>query len=143
MVEEAGGHVLVDERDLWPDGQFVTTQLIVATEFLDAHPDVVKRLLEGQVAANEFVNAHADEAQATVAAAIRQLTGSETDPAILARAWRNLEFTCDPIATSLAESASHAEKLGLLEPTELDGIYDLSLLNDVLSDAGMEEVTQP
>ena len=44
MVEEAGGHILVDERDLWPEGRFVTTHLMVATEFLDAHPDVVKRL---------------------------------------------------------------------------------------------------
>ena len=31
MVEEGNGHVLVDERDLWPDGEFVTTHLIVAT----------------------------------------------------------------------------------------------------------------
>ncbi len=30
MVEEGGGHVLVDEADLWPDGEFVTTHLIVA-----------------------------------------------------------------------------------------------------------------
>ena len=59
MIEEGGGHVLVDERDLWPDGKFVTTHLIVATEFLNAHPDVVKGLLEGQVAANQFVNENA------------------------------------------------------------------------------------
>ena len=69
MIEEGGGHVLVDERDLWPDGKFVTTHLIVATEFLNAHPDVVKGLLEGQVAANQFVNENADEAQQVVASA--------------------------------------------------------------------------
>ena len=67
MIEEGGGHVLVDERDLWPDGKFVTTHLMVATEFLDAHPDVVKHLLEGQVAANQFVNENAAEAQQIVA----------------------------------------------------------------------------
>ena len=43
MVEEGNGHVLVDEHDLWPDGEFVTTHLIVATSFLEEHPDVVKR----------------------------------------------------------------------------------------------------
>jgi NitT/TauT family transport system substrate-binding protein len=42
MVEEAGGHVLVNEADLWRDGQFVTTHLIVATSFLEEHPDVVR-----------------------------------------------------------------------------------------------------
>jgi sulfonate transport system substrate-binding protein len=143
MIEEGGGHVLVDERDLWPDGKFVTTQLIVATEFLNAHPDVVKGLLEGQVAANQFVNANADEAQQVVASAIGELTGSELDPAILAASWENLTFTNDPIASSLAVSAQHAEDVGLLDPVDLDGIYDLSLLNEVLSGQGMEEIPQP
>ena len=55
LVEEGGGKILVDEADLWPDGQYVTTQLIVRTEFLDEHPDVVKKLVEGQVAANDFI----------------------------------------------------------------------------------------
>ena len=143
MVEEGGGHILVDERDLWPEGRFVTTHLIVATQFLNDHPDVVKHLLEGQVAANQFVNDNPQEAQQVVAAAIGELTGSELDPAILAAAWENLEFTNDPIASSLAESAAHAEEVGLLDPVDLEGIYDLSPLNDVLSAEGMEEIPQP
>jgi NitT/TauT family transport system substrate-binding protein len=143
MIEEGGGQILVDERDLWPDGEFVTTHLIVATEFLDAHPDVVKHLLEGQVAANEFVNADPAAAQQAVGSAIGELTGSELDPAILAASWENLTFTNDPIASSLAQSAAHAEEVGLLDPVDLDGIYDLSLLNEVLSAEGLTEVPQP
>jgi len=143
MIEEGGGQILVDERDLWPDGMYVTTHLIVATEFLNAHPDVVKHLLEGQVAANQFVNENADEAQQAVGSAIGELTGSELDPAILAASWENLTFTNDPIASSLAESAAHAEDVGLLDPVDLEGIYDLTLLNEVLSAQGMEEIPQP
>src|SRR5438094_167285 len=37
LVLEGGGRVLADERDLWPDGKFVTTDLIVATQF-PRHP---------------------------------------------------------------------------------------------------------
>src|SRR2546423_2923814 len=55
LVQQAGGKVLVDERDLWPGGEFGTTQLIVRTQFLKDHPDVVKELLEGQVQANDFI----------------------------------------------------------------------------------------
>jgi sulfonate transport system substrate-binding protein len=143
MVEEAGGHVLVDERDLWPDGQFVTTQLVVATAFLEAHPDVVKALLEGQVAANDFLAEQPEKAQQIVGEAIAKLTGSSLDPKLLADAWRNLAFTNDPIATSLAESAAHAQELGLLESAQLDGIYELGPLNEVLDAAGQAEVPQP
>ena len=44
LVQEGGGHVLVDEADLWPGGEFVTTHLLVRTEFLEDHPDVVEAL---------------------------------------------------------------------------------------------------
>ena len=53
LIQEGGAKVLVDERTCGPSGQYVTTHLIVAKPFLDDHPDVVKRLLEGQVAAND------------------------------------------------------------------------------------------
>src|SRR5207237_183925 len=38
LVVEGGAKVLVDERDLWPQGRFVTTNLIVRSDFLAAHP---------------------------------------------------------------------------------------------------------
>ena len=143
MVQEAGGHVLVDEADLWPEGRFVTTHLIVATSFLEQHPDVVRDLLAGQVEANAFVNQRPDESQDIVRQAIADLTGSELDPGIVAAAWRNLAFTNDPIASSLAESAAHAQELALLDERSFDGIYDLALLNEVLAEAGEPEVPQP
>ena len=143
MVMEGGGHVLVDEASLWPDGKFVTTHLIVATSFLDAHPDVVKQLLIGDVAATDYVNANPTEAQQVVAKALSDLTGSQLPEGTLAKAWSNLEFTVDPIATSLATSAKHATDLGLLDPVDLTGIYDLKLLNEVLADQGKPPVAAP
>jgi NitT/TauT family transport system substrate-binding protein len=143
MVEEGGGRVLVDERDLWPGGQFVTTQLIVATTFLEVHPEIVERLLVGHVEATEFVNSHPEAAQEVVRAAIAELTGSELSASVLAKAWQNLTFTVDPIATSLATSAAHAKALGLLESDDLEGIYDLGPLDEVLAAAGATPVPGP
>lgn len=143
MVEEGGGHVLVNEKDLWPDGKFVTTHLIVSTAFLDAHPDVVKQLLTGDVAANAFVNANPDQAQQIVSKALSDLTSSQLPAGTLAKAWQNLEFTVDPIASSLATSAKHATDLGLLDPVDLAGIYDLKLLNEVLTAQGKPTVATP
>src|ERR1700716_556141 len=39
--------VLGDGREHWPQGNFVTTNLIVRTDFLDARPKRVRALLEG------------------------------------------------------------------------------------------------
>ena len=48
----------------------------------------------------------------------------------------NMDFTLDPIATSLQGSAEHAKDVGLLDSTDLKGIYDLTALNAVLSAHG-------
>src|SRR5688572_16577034 len=45
LIQEGQGKVLVDEKTLWPGGQYVTTHLMVRTGFLKDHPDVVQRLL--------------------------------------------------------------------------------------------------
>jgi NitT/TauT family transport system substrate-binding protein len=141
LVNEGGAHVLVDETDLWPDGQFVTTQLIVSRPFLDENPALVEALIAGELEALELIESDPEEAQTVVNQAIEGLTGDAMDPALLSAAWQNVVFTVDPVANSLVAGATHAEAVGLLEPVELDGLYDLDLLNKLLADAGREQVT--
>ena len=139
----AGGKVLVDERDLWPDKKFVITNLIVSTKFLKAHPDVVKKLVEGQVAANEFVNTKPEEAQQAVSDHIGKITGKPLDVKLIKQAWPTLEFTNDPIASSLKTGLDHAVAVELTQPVDLNGLYDLTYLNEVLKAQGEPEVSQP
>jgi NitT/TauT family transport system substrate-binding protein len=141
LVSEGGGHLLVDERDLWPDGKYVTTQLIVRTVYLEEHPDVVQRLLEGQVAANDFVNGNRQVAENLVASGIERATGKAIAPELVAATFDTVTFTNDPIASSLRKSAKDAEAVGLLDPVDLDGIYDLKPLNKVLKKAGQPTVS--
>jgi NitT/TauT family transport system substrate-binding protein len=141
MIQEGKGKVLVDEKTLWPGGQFVTTQLMVRTPFLKDHPDVVQHLLEGQVAATDFLNANPAEAKTLVNQGIAKVAGKALPQAVLDGAWPNMTFTNDPIASSLRTGADNAKAVGLLDAgTKLDGIYDLTLLNTVLKAAGKPEV---
>ncbi len=139
----AGGTVLVDERDLWPDKKFVITNLIVSTKFLKAHPETVKKLVEGQVAANDFVNTKPDEAQQAISDHIGKITGKPLDLKLIKQAWPTLLFTNDPIASSLKTGLDHAVAVELTQPVDLDGLYDLKYLNEVLKTQGQAEVTQP
>lgn len=141
MIQEGKGKVLVDEKMLWPGGQYVTTHVIVRTAFLNEHPDVVKKFLEGHVAAVDFANANPAESEALVNLGLTKLTGKGIAPALIDSAWPNMTFTYDPIAASLRKGADDAKAVGLLNSkTKLDGIYDLTKLNEVLKAAGKSEV---
>jgi NitT/TauT family transport system substrate-binding protein len=138
LVREGGGTVLVDERDLWPGGQYVTAHLVVRTEFLDDHPDVVRDLLRGHVNATEAVTSDPDHAQAAANDQIEAVTGKRIADDLIAAAWESLTFTTDPIASSLQASADHA---AAVDPVDLTDIYDLALLNEVLVGTSEMEVS--
>jgi len=137
---KAGGHVLVDERTLWPGGKFATTVLAVRKSFLAAHPDVVKALLEGQVQANEFVNSNPAQAQQDVSAEIGAITGKPLSLSIVTAAWPNMTFTDDPVAASFQTAADHAVAVGVAKKVSLTGLIDLSLLNQVLAAANQPPI---
>jgi len=109
LVLEAGGKVLVNERDLWPGGQFVTTQLIVRTEFLARYPQTVEALLRGHVDAVQWATQNSAEAKTVVNDGLNTLAGKPLTPEVVDRAWQNLTVTDDPVAASLQRSAENAE----------------------------------
>ena len=142
LVLEAGATVLVDERDLWPDGEFVTTHLLVRTEFLEEHPETVEALLRGHVAAVQFAQDDADAAKESVNAGL-EASGSDAIPAeVLDRAWENLSVTWDPLAPALEQSAQDGFDAGTTsELVDIEGIYDLTFLNGILGDLDLEPVS--
>ncbi len=142
LVLEAGAEVLVDEADLWEGGQFVTTNVIVRTEFLEQNPETVDALLRAHVAAVQTATDDPDAAKQAVNAGLEAAGGSPLSPEVLDRAWENLEITYEPLAATLEESAQHAFDAGTAEElVELDGIYDLRPLNAILSEVDQEPVS--
>ncbi|GGX51731.1 aliphatic sulfonate ABC transporter substrate-binding protein [Streptomyces fructofermentans] len=135
-----GGKVLLDESDLWPDKKFVITNIIVSQKFLKEHPKVVEAVLKGAVKTNKWINANPDEAKAAANARLKEDSGKELPAEVLDPAWKSIQITNDPLAATLNTEAEHAVKAGLLEEPNLDGIYDLTLLNKVLAAEGESAV---
>ncbi|HZI45812.1 MAG TPA: ABC transporter substrate-binding protein, partial [Ilumatobacter sp.] len=145
LILEGGGHVLVDERDLWPDtnGEYVTTHVIVRTEYLEEHPDIVKAVIAGLLDAIDAIESDPATAQATVIDQIEEITAQRPSKDVTATSFGNLTFTADPIGASLEKSADDAVAVGLLEPVDLTGIYDLTLLDEVLEARGQTPIDTP
>lgn len=145
LVNEAGGKIFVDERDLWPpEGKFVTAHLIVSPKYLKENPDVIKRLLTAHVNETQWINEHKDEVPTVFNTELKKLTGQTIPEDVLTEALTRLEFTNDPIKLSLFQSANDAYDLGFLakgqERPNLSGIYDLALLDQVLNEKGLPTI---
>jgi NitT/TauT family transport system substrate-binding protein len=134
LVVEGGGSVFLDERDLWPNGQFSTAVVIVTSSFLRDHPQVVKAWLEVHVSLTLWERAHPDQAKAMANQAIGRLTNQILSPEVLDQAWNRMDVTYDPLSGTLLSQAQAAQRAGFLQaPFDLSGLTDLSLLNQVLT----------
>jgi NitT/TauT family transport system substrate-binding protein len=135
LIHEGHGRLFLDERKLWPNGQFVSAQLIVRTEFLRQHPEVVKQWLRTHVEVTDWINAHPAEARKLLNVAIQKDTGKSLPAAELDEAFGRLTPTWDPLRASLGASAQASVQAGLLHRLpDLSKLYDLTLLNQVLAE---------
>ncbi len=136
LIREGNGRRFLDERTLWPNGQFITAHLIVRTKFLQAHPDLVRHWLAAHVELTDWINGHLPEAKKLLNLQIQRETGKELAPAVLDEAFGRLQVTYDPLRNSLLQSAQSAFDAGFLgrQMPDLSGMYDLAPLNAVLAE---------
>jgi NitT/TauT family transport system substrate-binding protein len=143
LVKEGGGRIFVDERDLWPpEGKFVTVNIIVRPDYLQNNPDVIKKLLEAHIDATNWINSNTTAAIEPFNLELQKLTGKTLTEDVLNASLSRIEFTYDPIRLSLFQDASDAYNLGFLpENPDVSGIYDLTILDQVLQERGLPPVS--
>jgi NitT/TauT family transport system substrate-binding protein len=118
---------------LWPEQKFSSAVLIVRSEFLENHPDVVQNWLEAHVETSEWINGHRDETEIIYNDFLKKNTGKTLRPEILHEAFSNLQITSDPIESSIYTFAERANILGYLgrEGYSLEGIFYTEPLDSI------------
>jgi NitT/TauT family transport system substrate-binding protein len=128
MVQD-GGKVLLSEPG-------VTTVLMVTQSFLNAHPAVVADLLKANLDALNYIKSNPAQAQADANDELAAYTGKPLSSKVIGPAFKEITFTDDPDAASLTQDAQEAQSVGLLNPVNLNGIFDLTPLNSILTADG-------
>lgn len=121
VVRELGVLRFIDERDLWEGRRFATAVLVARSDTAD---DVrVKRLA---VALEEEVARAIRAPEATRAEAYEELkrrVGNPGKRADFDAAWSFVDFTTDPVRSSVVELAQRARSLSIISATaSIDGL---------------------
>ncbi len=136
LIHEGNGRLFVDERSLWPNGQFVIGLLVVNTKFLKAHADLVKNWIRAHVDLTDWINAHQNEAKKLLNEQIQRETNKALPADVLNEAFSRLQVTYDPLHAALSSAAQQAFDDGFLgrQMPDLSNLYDLGPLNEVLAE---------
>lgn len=136
LVHEGGGRIFLEERDLWPNRLFVIADLIASPKFLKEHSDVVKNFLRAHVDLTDWIVKNPAQAKQILNRQLQKETGKALAPEVMDDAFGRMQATYDPLRSSLLKSTQQAFDEGFLgrTPPDLSGLYDLTLLNEVLQE---------
>ena len=136
LVHEGGGRVFLDERDLWPKGEFAGADVIVSTRFLRERADLVKKFLRAHVELTEWINQQPAQAKQLLNQQLLKETRKALSQEVLNDAFGRMRVTYDPLRASLLKATQQAFEEGFLgrKQPDLSGLYDLAILNAVLAE---------
>lgn len=115
---------------------------VISAKFLQAHPDLVKKWLRAHVELTNWINGRLLQAKQILNQQILKETGKALSTDILEDSFGRLEVTYDPLRASLMNAARSAFDGGFLgrQMPDLSGMYDLSILNQVLVEKGKNPI---
>lgn len=145
LMGEAGGTLLLDERGLWPKGEFTTAVVVVRADFLAKNRDLVKRFLSAHVELTEWTKKEPAKARAALNTEYGAITRKPMPDKLLDGVFTRLSLSYKPLSATVVRSAAHASALGFLPPQARDEkavrqAFDISLLNEVLRERKLRQV---
>jgi NitT/TauT family transport system substrate-binding protein len=108
LESEAGGKVLVDERDT------VTTVLVSSAKFLKEQADLAKKFAEAHRALTEWIQQNPAEAQKLVAAELAEETKAKLSGEMIVSAWKRIVLTNEVKREALDRFVTNAKAAGFL-----------------------------
>jgi len=109
LEREAGGKVLVDEREV------ATTVLVSSAKFLREQRELAKKFAEAHAALTDWMAKNPDEAQKLIRAELLAETRSDMAPDLIAQSWKRIKFTAETPRTSIESFMQNSLKTGFIK----------------------------
>src|SRR5207249_2877709 len=119
LEQEAGGRILVDDRDA------ITTVLVSRTEFLSSRRELVRKLVAAHRELTEWIKTHPDEAQQMAREELDAELRAKLSPELVASAWNRVVLTSDVSVDALKTYVASARSVGFLRDVpDISGLIE-------------------
>ena len=141
LVKEAKANIILDYKDVFKEGNYTSAVVVVRTEFLKDHPQIVESFIKNHVEVTYYINKNQEQAKDIVNKQITKLTKKGISKDVLDAAFKRLTVTNNPEKDSVLEFVKASVKEGFLkvEP-DTKNLFNLSILNKVLKEKGQEQI---
>jgi NitT/TauT family transport system substrate-binding protein len=119
LVREAGGKVLIDDRDA------ITTVLVARSDVLATRRTLVAKFVDANSELTEWIKAHPNDAQRMAREELEAETHAKIAPELVSSAWQRIVLTNDVSLDALKQLIAAAQSVGFLRnPPDLNRLVE-------------------
>ena len=132
LVAQVGAHVVAEEKDIWPNHQFVLTLVITTPEFLENHPEVIHSILGVHHRWTVRLQNEPEKYIPQLESALFDLSGKKLPSGVMASALKRVQFIDDPLTDTVRTMGDWAYDLEFApHPPNVANLFDTGILKDV------------
>jgi len=141
LIKEAKANIILDYKDLFRQGKYTTAEVVVRTEFLKKHPQIVEKFIKNHVEVTDYINQNPNKAKEIVNKQITELTKKGIEKDVLDAAFKRLTITNNPEKDSVLDFVKYSLNEGFLKlQPDTKNLFNLTILNKVLKEKGQEQI---
>jgi len=141
LIKDAQANIILDYKEVFREGKYTTAVVVVRTQFLKDHPQIVENFIKNHVDVTDYINKNPDKAKEIVNKQITELTKKSIAKDVLDASFNRVTVTNDPEKDSVLDFVKDSVKEGFLksEPDTKD-LFNLTILNKVLKEKGLDQI---
>lgn len=141
LVKEVNANVVLDYNELYDHGRYPSAVVIVRKDFINNHPEIVKKFIQIHVELTDYINYDNPKAKKVLNSQISKLTKNSIPDDILDESFKRLIFTNNPDKESILNFIRMAKEMGLInQEPDVEKLLNLDILNDVLHERGQDKI---
>ncbi len=129
LIDKTEAVILVDSNDIWKNGEYPTTVVIVREAFKQQHPEVVEQFIQAHVNVISFIENHPEESKTLFNVKLKELTNKELPEDVIGSSLERIKITSEINEETLLEFAELSAQAGYVKkPFDLHGMVDLEFI---------------
>lgn len=109
-----GAEIVLDYDEVYRDGDYPVTVVVVRNEFLEEHPDIVDAFYDTHIETTALLSENAEEAASVVNEELNEATGKSLEPSILTDAFGRIIFSDEVSEDAMQDFADISLEQGFI-----------------------------
>lgn len=121
--------ILADYDELYLNGNYPVTAVVVRNEFLEEYPDIVEKFLQVHMDTTEVFNSHLEDSVSDIVSEIAATTGNTLDKNVVLKSFSKTNITTELNEEALRAFAQTSYDKGFIDQLPGDDLIDMSILD--------------